>query len=342
MLRYCYLLLLFGLLAGALSAQTDEGIELPMPQFSNPFYDSFGKNFTGTAASGRGYTGAAVLGDVSGVYLNPAVVLPDSAKLTIELNIKPPVDAEGYTYMARYSSPVPFGMLGITGKLSKNIGAGIVYGMPKSIKLDDFSVLINQGNDIVQRFPSYNLHQLSANLSYHYSSWHMGVNLHNQMHYTFDPIFLRSYDRIRDYQYSFRIQPGIVFSTKKVNLGVSMMPASKFDWDLKYHTYKAGLPLWATAGLNLHSEKFSLSLDAEYEQHSAISDDYKDGVTLKSGIEYKYGKLTYRMGYVYIPEVFSGIIKLPFDTTATADTSIFWDDVASTVTIPQNAQNLIS
>ena len=342
MLRHLVVILLLCLCLGILSAQTSPGLTLPLPQFSNPFYDSYSRNFTGTAAAGRGYTGAAVLGDVSGVLLNPATVLPDSAQLALEFNIKPPVDAEGYIYSARYTSPVPFGMLALNGRLSNHFGVGIVYSMPKSLKLYDFSVLINQGNDIVQRFPSYNLHQVSANLSYHQGAWHAGLNLHNQIHYIDDPIFMHTYDRISDYRYSLRIQPGWAYSSKHLNLGASLMPATKFTWDQKYTSYDAVLPLWATAGLNLHSPNYSLLIDAEFEQQSAVSDSFNDRLSLKAGVEKRQGRICYRLGYMYIPEVFSGLIRLPENVSASADSSLFWEGVSPTLLIPENSQHFVS
>ena len=73
MLRHIILTVMFCLLFGFLAAQVDS---LYLPQFANPFYDTFSRNYNGTTAAGRGYTGVAILGGMDNALLNPASVLP--------------------------------------------------------------------------------------------------------------------------------------------------------------------------------------------------------------------------------------------------------------------------
>ena len=335
------LFLLLTLIAAALSAQTGEGLQMVLPQFSNPFYDSYSRNFIGTMAAGRGYTGVANLGDISGFSLNPAVHLPDSAKVILDVNIKPGTEADGYQTEANYTSPPPLGLLAVGMGLTRNFSAGLVYSLPKSIRLDDYSVFINQGGGMVQRFPSYNLHQITASAAYHHGPAHVGLNLHNQLHYMDDPIILRSWDRIRDTHYAFRIQPGILYELSSINLGLSATLPTKFTWDQKYISYEMKLPLKVNAGVCYNSSRYSLSAEAELEQFSKVDKKFDDRYILKAGFEKYHGWLSYRLGYLYSSEVFSGKIMLPVDLNS-EDNNPAWNDVPDSLMIKSNAQHFLT
>jgi len=325
---------------GALFAQAP--LVLPLPQFSNPFYDAFSSNYLGTVAAGRGYTGVAALDNIGGALLNPASVLPDSAQLLLELNFKSAIDAEGYPLVAQYTSPIPFGQVAVGGQLGGDFTAGLIFSVPKSISLQDFSFYINQGMDIVQRFPTYNLQQVTANFGYHQGPLHVGVNLHNQIHFSDDPIFLRTYDRVRDYKYNYRIQPGIIYDYGPVSIGFSAMPPTRFDWDLKYTTYDALMPLWLSGGVHYNRKGINGLLDVEWEQTSAIHDSFSDRYTLKLGVEKNSSPYVYRLGYHYRSNVYRGLIRLGENTGASADTSFFWLDVPTTVSIEDNSQHSLT
>ncbi len=335
-----YVIFMLLICLGALSAQTP--LVLPLPQFSNPFYDAYSSNYLGTSAVGRGYTGVAALDNIGGALLNPASVVPDSAQLLLEMNFKSAIDAQGYPLVAQYTSPIPFGMVAVGGKLGGDFTAGLIYNVPKSISLQDFSFYINQGMDMVQRYPSYYLQQVTANIGYHQGPLHVGVNLHNQIHYTDDPIFLRTYDRLRDYKYNYRIQPGIIYSLGATQIGFSAMPSSKFEWDLKYTTYDAIAPLWLSGGLLYNNGDLNGLLDVEWEQTSAIHASFEDRYTVKLGAEKISGPYVYRLGYNFRSNVFKGMIRLGENTYANADTSFFWNDVPTTVPIEDNSQHSLT
>ncbi|MDD2227925.1 MAG: hypothetical protein PHY48_00770 [Candidatus Cloacimonetes bacterium] len=342
MKRGLILFLLFAVCLSSLFSQNADSLSLPLPQFLNPFYDSFSRNYFGAAATGRGYSGAAYLGDVAGVALNPAALLPDSTQLSVELNLKPPLQTFGYPSYAQYSSRLPFAMASLSGKLGEDISASIVYSLPKSIYLDDFSMIINQGADIIQRFPAYYLYQFSLNAAYHKPRLHLGLNIHNQIHYIDDPIFLHTYERVRNYKYALRVQPGIVLGNEKLSLGVSAMPPNKFKWDLKYAEYDVLQPLWVNAGINYRNGLNRYLMDAEYEQFSRVCDEYSDRLILKAGYERDLGRTVYRLGYLYSGEVYSGIVRLPANPNATIESSYWWGSVRNSLNIGKNEQHFIT
>lgn len=342
MRRGIILIMLFAAYLGSLCSQNTDSLNLPLPQFMNPFYDSFSRNYFGAPATGRGYSGAAYLGDVAGVSLNPASLLPDSTQLSMELNLKPPKQTFGYPTYAQYSSRLPFAMASLSGKLGKDISASIIYSLPKSIYLDDFTMFINQGAGYVQRFPAYYLYQFSLNAAYHKPLFHLGLNIHNQVHYLDDPIFLHTFERVRSNKYALRVQPGIIVGNDKLSLGVSAMPPSKFKWDLKYATYDVVQPLWVNTGISYREGLNRWLVDAEYEQFSKICDEYSDRLILKIGYERNLGRIVYRLGYLYSPEVYSGVIRLPANPNATIESSFWWGTVPSTITIDKNGQDFIT
>lgn len=325
-----------------LCAQSADTLSLVLPQYMNPFYDSFARNYPGVTAAGKGYSGAAHLGDVSGVNLNPASLLPDSLQLSVEINLKPPVNAVGYPNAAEHTSRVPFGMITLNGRISERISAALVYSLPKAIYLDDFSMWINMGSDLVQRYPSYYLMQFTANAGYHYENWHLGLNLHNQLHLLDDPIFMHTYNRIRSNRYALRVQPGIIYDASKLRVGISGMPETSFDWDLTYTKYRAILPAWATAGINIKNGENTYILDAEFEQFSKICSHFEDRLIIKAGLEKDLGRNIYRIGYMYVPEVYSGYFRLPYNQDATPQSSFWWGPVNDHLRISPNTQHFLT
>lgn len=339
-----WLVLLLVVMAFGLHAQSPDTLfTQPLPQLANPFYDVFARSYLGAEAAGRGYTGASILGEATNLLINPATMVADSARIFMEVNIKPPINADGYAYPSRYSSPVPFGMVGVSMPLGERIGAAVVYNMPKAIVLDDFSIKINQGSDIVQRYPKYYLNQVTAALSFKAMSYlHLGIAAHNQIHYLDDVVFLRTYDRVRDYSYSLRVQPGLVLTSGTLSAGVSVTPPSNVDWDLKYASYDGLLPTQVNAGGSYETGSYRLAGDLEWENTAAIDPKFADRLSLRLGGERREGNLIYRLGYFFNSNVFEGRLMMPVNTTATADTSIFWNDVAVSVPIKNNAQHFLT
>ena len=338
MLRHIILTVMFCLLFGFLAAQVDS---LYLPQFANPFYDTFSRNYNGTTAAGRGYTGVAILGGMDNALLNPASVLPGLGTILVEMNVKPSMEADGYPMYANYVSKVPIGMLAINATIASKFSAGLLYSNPKSITLEDFSFYTNQGQNMIQRFPTYNLHQATAMVAYHRGPLHLGLNLHNQIHYIDDPIFLRSYDRVKEFAYNLRVQPGLIYEFSNMNMGLTMMPSSKFDWDLKYASYEAVLPLWIAGGVQFATAKYGIAAEGEWEQTSDICDSFEDRYTFKAGLEKYSGDLAYRLGYHFSSNVYSGMIPLAVNY-ANPDTSNAWDSVPELIYIKDNAKHSIT
>jgi hypothetical protein len=343
-------LVLLACLAGLAFLQ-GQALEFSQPQFVNPIFDSFSRNYMSTSAMGRGYTGLAIPGGVDNVLLNPAGYTPDKPALHLELLVKPPQDVQfyaeedttgGYTMTPddNYTSPVPFGIVGAGGKINPNITWGLLYSMPKSLRLDDFSVEINFGAGLITRYPTFNLHQLTANAAWHKDNFHVGLNLHNQLYYLGDVTFMRSFERIRNNKYVLRPQLGLLYTWDNVNAGVSFTPQQNADWDLKFAQYDTRLPMNIAVGGTYKKNSANFTAELDYTQCSAISDQFNDRYIIRLGAEKTVREFTYKAGYIFHPQVWSGDFLLP---DAGADTvSIWWDEIMPGGKVPNNTQHILT
>ncbi len=326
----------------SLLAQSSDSLDFPQPQFINPIFDSFSRNYTSTSAMGRGHTGIAITGGVDNVLQNPAGYAPDAASLHMEMLVKPPVNVTYYGEEDRMTSPAPFGMVGAGGNLARNITGALIYSLPKSMQLDDFSVEMNMGYYVLTRYPTFNLHQVTANAAWHGDNLHVGLSLHNQVYYLSDIIFLRTFDRMRVGKYILRPQLGLLYTGDNFNAGLSVTPQQDASWDLRYVSYDTKLPLDMVVGGAYKVNNGQYTAEVEYEQTSAISGEFSDRWTVRVGAEKTVRRFTYRAGYIYHPEVWHGAYKLPVNTTATADTALWWNDVAVGGYVSKNTQHLIT
>ncbi|MBW6513661.1 MAG: hypothetical protein K0B87_02770 [Candidatus Syntrophosphaera sp.] len=334
-----------------LAAQSADSLDFPLPHYVNPIFDSFTRNYVSTSAMGRGYTGVSVPGGIDNVLLNPAGYVPDKATLHIEMLVKPPVDAKFYaehdtltgitmTPEDRMTSPVPLGIVGGGGSISQRFTYALLYAMPKTIRVDDFSVEMNMGAYLLSRYPSFYLHQFTANAAWHTERFHVGLNLHNQIYRIGDVTFLRSFERINDSKYLLRPQLGLLYTGDSFNVGLSAIPRQNASWDLKFAQYDTHLPLNLAAGGAYKTDSSSFAAELDYEQTSTLSDKYIDRYTLKLGAETTVRKFTYRAGYIYHPEIWHGHYKLP---DAASDTlSIWWNDVLAGGKVEKNTQHILT
>ncbi|NLO11255.1 MAG: hypothetical protein GX122_02410 [Candidatus Cloacimonetes bacterium] len=341
-------ILIFLLMAVGLMAQAQDslGISFAMPQNMDPAFDYFSVNYVGAQALGRGNSGVALKGEVESILVNPAAYHPQRSAIYGEMLIKPPVKTDIYHSAREFSSPVPFGMIAAGGPLENRflpgMNWGVAYSLPKSIVLDAFVVPMNFGAYEMVRYPIYNQHQLTANLGWHRGDWNVGVNLHNQIHYISDFTVLRTFEHIREYKYLLRPELGVLWTNPQLNVGLSITPPSRLDWKLKYLDFDTTMPTELTAGIAIKNANQRYIVDAQWENASAVHEDYKDRFSLKAGFESDVRSFTYRVGYLYRPEIWHGSYNLPINTTADADTALWWNYIPTSGSVSENGQHLVS
>jgi len=314
----------------------------PLPQYMCPVYDGFAHNYINVSSSGAGNTGVAKLGGIDQVLHNPAAYLLDAGVLAFGVNAKPEVSSYDKSDDAKLSAPLPIGLIGVGKRIGSETGIAFIYSVPKSIRQEDFSVILGQGASILQRYPSYHLYQLSGNISYHRGAWHLGVNLHNQFHVLDDIIFYRTFDRVREVAYSLRPELGILYEAGIMNLGISAMPEQSLVIDTPYESYDSVLPLQVSGGARFSHQNRSLSLEAEFKQNSAMSDDYKDNLILRGGYEFRRRNNIFRLGLIRSVGAFQGHFVHPVNTTASADSTFIWDNIPTGGEIRETDQMIIT
>ena len=341
MKRYFTLILvLFCSLLAA--AKPDTLISLKMPIFASPVYGFYADNFLGAQAAGRGYTGTSVFSDLGGGLLNPASLRADSTRLYLEANVKPGLAAERMKYFAHYEYPVPLGLAGFSFPLGSSLSAALYYNCPTAIELQDFSVDVIQGADIWSRRPKYYLNQGSLSLAWHQNeALHFGLSLHNQWHYIDDPLFVNTWDRIRDTKYRLRIQPGFIWGNDTRGIGISGTLPTKIHWDQRYEVYDYHLPLEVNAGGHYTYQDTRLIVESQYRPEKINHEAFRDYLAFKVGAEHFLGGNVFRAGYFYNPSVFYGDIRLPENPFAEED-DFFWADTEHFLRVSNSNQHYLS
>ena len=310
-----------------LFAQQDS-LNLPAPQYMLPFYDHFTLNHLNVAAMGRGQTTNTLIGNVDNAVNNPATLESDKSFLYMEVTIKPPINEINSPDSMNFSSPIPFGMIGISGKLHNTIYGAISYNVPKSIVYDSYIIPINQGNDFVQRYPSYYLHQLTATVAGNIGNLRLGLNIHQQLHQFKDIPVFQTFDRIDKVFYDIRFQPGVYYQAGQFGIGATVTPPTKVTMNIIYTEYDVTLPMQITGGISYHSLNNSFYGDVDWEQFSQMSSRFDDRLTLKAGYEHLVGKTIYRLGAISMPGVFKGAYRLPVYEPDNQEGVPWWDNLS--------------
>ncbi len=317
-------------------------LDFPLPQYMNPIYDGFSRNYVNATAAGSGYTGVSKPGRVEQILLNPAGYLIDDATMYVNMNVKPPISEMDYRAEARYSSPIPFGMIAYGFGIGPKLNAAIAYSMPKSLILDDFSIILGQGASLLQRYPTYNLHQFTANLGYHSENLHVGLNLHNQLHYLDDIIIHQTFDRVKKYTYVLRPELGMIYETRHLNFGFTGMPEQNISIDTPYVDYDSVLPMTLGGEITYKHENRNFSIGAEYEQSSSVSDSFDDRLRLRGGYDVRVGKFTYRCGFMTNPGVYKGDFLYPQNPSSSEETAYAWNEVPTGGNIGDTDQYMLT
>jgi len=310
-----------------LFAQQDS-LDFPAPQYMLPFYDHFSQNHLNVEAMGRGFTTMAVLGKVENGVNNPATLSSDKSAMYMELTIKPPIGEINVPDSMMYSSPIPFGMIGLSGRMYKQIYGAISYNVPKSLVYDNFTIETGQGADAITRYPTYYLHQVTATLAGDIGKLRLGINIHNQFHQFNDIVVFQTFDMIDETFYVVRFQPGVLYQMDNINIGAAFTPETSVKMDIKYAEYDVVLPMKISAGVNAKYDNLGLFADIDWEQFSKMDSKFDDRLTIKAGIEKRIRNYAYRAGLISFPGVYKGPYRLPFYEAAEPSHQLWWNPIA--------------
>ena len=317
------LLVAIALSVATISAQQDS-LNFPAPQYMLPIYDHYSENHLNAEAMGRGFTVMAYPGKVENAVNNPATLSGEKSYLYMELTIKPPVDEFNKEADRFYTSPIPFGMFGFSGRLYDKLLGAVSYNVPKSIYYDNFTVEIGQGADAVTRYPKYVLHQVTGTVSYPLGNWRLGLNLQNQLHAFEDITVFHTFERLDKVYYVARLQPGVFYKWNDLSCGAAFSLPTSTKMDIRYVEYDVTLPLKISAGANYEYTNNKFLAELEWEQFSEMSDRFDDRLTLKLGYEKRIRDITYRAGLNSVPGIFTGAYRLPLLETENIEQLHWW------------------
>lgn len=340
-MKHIFILIALLFMAG-LYAQSADSLLFALPQNMDPVFDYYSYNFLGTQSMGRGHTGVGSSGTEEVILVNPAAYKAIKPSLYLEILIKPPSNSNIYPGENEFSSPVPFGMVALGGKLKSKFTWGAALSMPKSIRFSSMDVELNQGGDLHSRYPQYSLHQATANVAFHHGAYNLGLNLHAQLHYIDDLAVLRSFASIREYKLTLRPQAGFLYDKDAWSVGLSYTPQSKLKWEMDLIDFDSKLPALASIGGKIQNKQDSYHAQLDWQGNSSLEAKYKDRISIKAGYETTRKELDYRIGYIYRSQAYSGFYKIPNANVAHADTSIWWQEVPKGGYIKDNSQHFIT
>jgi len=336
--RYIILFVLLLILSANLFA---EPLNFVAPQFLQSYYDHYSNNYLNAISAGRGHTGVGLVGNIENALQNPAAFTTDHSQMYFEIFIKPPITEINKLQDQHYESLVPIGMWAYGFKVGEHFCLGANYSEPQSIEYNSFSIDLTTG-DLVFRYPSYYLYQLTATGNYEWKNLRIGINLINQMFSFKDQIFLGSalFDRVDHTDYALRFQPGLFYQYKNSSIGASYIPTTKHSFDLQYQTFDTTLPSQLNAGIGINYKASRFASDINFLKCSEMSDKFKDRLTVKAGIETDYHKYTLRCGFMSVPGVWKGIYNIPSVPFEDPADSVYY--VPGSGLIKETAQSMIT
>ncbi len=282
------------------------------PQYLQSYYDNFSNNYLNAISAGRGHTGVGLTGNVENVLQNPAAFTTDHSQLYIEIFIKPPVSEFNKYQDQQYESLVPIGIFAYGFHAWKHFNFSMNYSTPQSIEYNVLSLELNTG-DIIFHYPSYYLYQITATGNYEWKNLRIGLNLLNEIYSFKDQVTWGTaiLDRVDHMDYALRFQPGLYYKYKGVSIGTSYMPSTQHTYNFRYQSYDVTLPSQFNAGIGLTYNVTRFATDINLTNCSEMSDQFKNRLDFKAGMETDYHKYTLRCGFMSIPSVWQGAYILP-------------------------------
>ncbi|MDD2332564.1 MAG: hypothetical protein PHI68_07930 [Candidatus Cloacimonetes bacterium] len=309
------------------NAQIADTLHFNLPQYMDPVYDSYSENFLNLNSTGKGGTGLTSLGGSEQVHLNPAGLIAPKAIVHLEMNVKNQMSEIDRLNNRRYVNPIPFGTFGVAMELKPNLVTAFNYSMPKSIYYNEFELNMLQEGYLLFRQPKYYLHQLTGTIAYHRENLHLGLNLHNQLHYLDDILFLGAYNRITKTKYILMPQAGAIIDFEPFSLGLTFSPELPFKLDTPYQDYDSVIPMAAKLGARYNNGNRNFYLEADFEQTSQVNELYDDRISMSGGFEYRLRNHIYRAGLSYRPCIYTGYFLKPINNSEYQDPSLAWNQI---------------
>ena len=278
------------------------------------FFNFYSHNKLSTALAGRGYTGVALMGDISTAVTNPASINFQKAQLYFEYGHKNEIEWLQEYYPGAMLLKYKSGMIYAFGyRISDYFQAGLIYKQDYNYEVDygELNITDNYGN-IIATFDYYakvSIASISVPVSYNFSNYlFFGVDLNFNIYHSENPelFFGSDIDVIKgevDFVL-FRPKFGIIIKPfDYLNFGLTYLPATnkqinkKVKWgEIKYDENTFPLELRIGTAINIQKIPIKFLFDYFHSQnseetilvnrndfHFGIEYDLLNNLTIRSG-----------------------------------------------------------
>ncbi len=317
-------LLLISVLFAICAVPLTANYQYSAPEFMQAYYDLFSQNYLNALAAGRGNTGVAKVENIENAVINPAGFSTEHSELYTEIVFKPSQDEFGHTGNNNYLSENPLSMIGLGFTLVDDLSTGIYYSHPKNIKYDNYAISLPTGA-YVNIKSEYTHHRIGFVNSYNFGIVSLGADVNYNIHNYDNFVVMGSTEKIDMKEAGISFATGAVISTSdNFNIGLAYNHSEDYEFTNRHTSWDVTIPAKITAGLSYRYNRNSVvNMDVEHRLNSQMSDDYEDIDVLKLGFEQQIRNSIIRIGGIYIPSTFNGVVDLP--TVGIEDMNTFYE-----------------
>ncbi|PID28788.1 MAG: hypothetical protein CSB55_03295 [Candidatus Cloacimonadota bacterium] len=320
-----YILCLFSMMFFLLSVLRAEDYVYTAPELMQSAYRSYSQNFPFASLLGKGNTGVAETGGLPLLNRNPASLNLQATSFNFGLLMKS--NAESLIKEEankNYKLNPLLGTVSLGFPLNDKMNFGVTYLEKKSIVMKSIKLHLKTGVNRL-REPEYTQQDIVMTLNYNFGKFKCGLNVINEYHYVYSQ---RNYQDIwsnlKDKDTVFRFQPGILYEYGNFSFGLTYKTEAKAKFNLlKWkpphqenifeEKYNTTLPFELAGGINFKPSKtLSFNLETEYIKTSDENSANDDLLNVKFGLEKEYKDFRFRIGYMRLPQAYSGKITVPY------------------------------
>ncbi len=346
MRRFLFSALLMTLLISTLAADyyydeannvyyNDDFLWFKSPEFMQPMFDSFSRNRLNTKAMGRGHIGVPVCEGIENALLNPAGFRVDGNDTYVEVSFKPEVEdySDFYNYSegfigddfyqrseltienrnSKIGSAYPSGIISYGKKLGSSANLGFSFSIPQSLDLSNYAH-VSQAGEVYSFDTSLRQFDLTVSANYELPVDGLTVGLNTTMN-IIDIASERKHFNYGQYDENvayLSLMPGFLYKKDILTLGATFKTGTEQDFDMGFgEKYTVSIPPVIAGGIALETSKATLLGEINFEKTSDLNPGFDDRMIIKVGLEKKNNKTTFRVGFINMPEVFSGNYNLP-------------------------------
>jgi hypothetical protein len=298
--------------------------EYNAPEMMQSAYKPYSQNYPYAETLGKGNTGIAEQGGLAYLTRNPASLKLNSTALKFGFLVKTSTDSmiEEESFRSYRNEPI-IGMAMLGFPINDFLTFAASYTQSKSIQMSQIKVFHFTNHATVFE-PTYSQHDMALTLSHDAGPFQLGLNFLAEYHSLYEQRNYQSiYANLKDSDVAMRFQPGIRYEYENLSLGLTYKSEGNTDIELLTwkpvnseevltQNYDVTIPMEIAGGISYrHSETLKYNLEAEFIETSAENPANDDLLNLRLGIEKQSGNYFYKLGFMHLPQAYSGNITVP-------------------------------